>query len=224
MVKTVDVVVGGIPVKIVYAHYILHVGLTNYVLCDNYIVANVGSRFSGSRNRRSCSKFKTITYTTTKGYCKNYKGNILHEFPQEFVGKLTPEQCQKVITNIFTDRGGVEILRSISEEPEQPNDPQSSGLPWCVCAKCCLMPLAIENLCCKRVPCITTTEAFQTNVLNADILSIAIVSRSDVYADDPEYSPASYHKASYQQWIMWQHGFFGSEQSACSAVLCGVGC
>ena len=44
--------------------------------------------------------------------------------------------------------------------------------------------------------CITTTEAFQTNVLNADILSIAIVSRSDVYADDPEYSPASYRKAS----------------------------
>ena len=90
-------------------------------------------------------------------------------------------------------------MRSIFEEPEQPNDPQSSGLPWCVCAKCRLMPLAIENLCCKRVPCITTTEAFQTNVLNADILSIAIVSRSDVYADDPEYSPASYRKASYRQ-------------------------
>ena len=71
-----------------------------------YCVIIYCSRFSGSRNRRSCSKFKTITYTTTKGYCINYEGNILHEFPQEFVEKLTPEQRQKVIINIFTDRGG----------------------------------------------------------------------------------------------------------------------
>ena len=195
VVKTVDVVVGGIPVKITMHNTYCMLVSQNM----NCVIVYCSQCWQPLRNRRSCSKFKIIMYTTTKGYCINYEGNILHEFPQEFVEKLTPEQCQKVIINIFTDRGGVEMLRSISEEPEQPNDPQSSGLPWCVCAKCRLMPLAIENVCCKRVPCITTTEAFQTNVLNADILSIAIVSRSDVYANDPEYSPASYRKASYRQ-------------------------
>jgi len=36
---------------------------------------------------------------------------------------------------------------------------------------------------------------FQSAVLDMSVLSIAIVNRSDVFADDPEYTPASYHKA-----------------------------
>jgi len=41
------------------------------------------------------------------------------------------------------------------------------------------------------------------------VLSIAIMNRSDVFADDPEYTPASYRKAAYRQWILWQHGYLG---------------
>ena len=46
-------------------------------------------------------------------------------------------------------------------------------------------------------------------VLDTSVLSIAIVNRSDVFADDLEYSPASYRKAAYRQWILWQHGYLG---------------
>jgi len=33
---------------------------------------------------------------------------------------------------------------------------------------------------------------------------VAIVNRSDVFDDEPDYSPSSYRKAAYRQWIMWQ--------------------
>ena len=55
----------------------------------------------------------------------------------------------------------------------------------------------------------TFLRKFCTTNIWSHTVSIAIVSRSDVYADDPECSPASYRKASYRQWIMWQHGYLG---------------
>ena len=68
------------------------------------------------------------------------------------------------------------------------------------------MPLPAENVCCT---CITTSESFESAVLDNRVLSIAIVSRSDIFADDPDYGPASYQKAAYRQWVMWQHGYLG---------------
>ena len=50
---------------------------------------------------------------------------------------------------------------------------------------------------------------FDTVVLNRDVLSVAIETRSDVFADDPEYTPASYRKAAYRQFVIWQHGHLG---------------
>ena len=54
-------------------------------------------------------------------------------------------------------------------------------------------------------PCLTTTGWFDSVALNRDVLS----ARSDVFADDPEYSPASYRKAAYRQFVLWQHGYLG---------------
>ena len=71
------------------------------------------------------------------------------------------------------------------------------------------MPLPIENLCCKQRTCITTVDTFESIVLDSNILAVAIVSRSDTYADVPDYSPQSYQKAAYRQWIVWQHGYLG---------------
>ena len=71
------------------------------------------------------------------------------------------------------------------------------------------MPLPVENLCCRQRPCVTTSDSFEAAVLDNHIFSIAIVSRSDTFADNPDYSPASYRKAVYRQWVMWQHGYLG---------------
>lgn len=59
-------------------------------------------------------------------------------------------------------------------------------------------PLEIENVCCRKQPCVTT-EFFQLAVLDMNVISITIVNQSDVFADDLDYSPSSYQKATYHQ-------------------------
>ena len=71
------------------------------------------------------------------------------------------------------------------------------------------MPFEIENVCCKQRQCVTTMDFFQSAVLDMNVLSISIVNRSDVFAEDPEYSPSSYRKAAYRQWILWNHWYLG---------------
>ena len=66
-----------------------------------------------------------------------------------------------------------------------------------------------ENVCCEQRPCITTTGFFESVVLDSNVLLVAIVNRCDTFADDPDYSPQSYRKAAYRQWVMWQHGYLG---------------
>ena len=39
--------------------------------------------------------------------------------------------------------------------------------------------------------------------------SVAIVYRSDVYSDDPEYGPNDYRKAAYRQRTLWRCGYLG---------------
>ena len=96
-----------------------------------------------------------------------------------------------------------------SEGSGSPGEPNGQLLPWCKCGRCRPMPTPQENVCCKQRPCITTVDIFRTNVLNTDVLSIAIVGRSDDFADIAEYSPTSYRKTAYRQWIMWQHRYLG---------------
>lgn len=50
---------------------------------------------------------------------------------------------------------------------------------------------------------------FESAVLDMTVLLISIVNRSDVFDEDPEYSPSSYRKAAYRQWILWNHGYLG---------------
>ena len=67
----------------------------------------------------------------------------------------------------------------------------------------------------------TTTEFFESVVLDSHVLSVAIVNRCDTLADDPEYSPEHYHKAAYRQWAMWQHSYLG--RSNIKVTLCSLG-
>ena len=110
----------------------------------------------------------------------------------------------------YSNRGGLQLAKSLlGSDPDPPPLQQDNQLPWCKCGKCRPMPLPIENLCCKQRTCITTVDTFESIVLDSNILAVAIVSRSDTYADVPDYSPQSYRKAAYRQWIMWQHGYLG---------------
>ena len=77
---------------------------------------------------------------------------------------------------------------------------QPSNLPgWCICGRCRPMPLPVEDMCCRKRPCITTQDFFQSAVLDMTVVSIAIVNRSDLFADDLDYSPSGYRKAVYRQ-------------------------
>ena len=134
--------------------------------------------------------------------------------PQTFVSTLTRHQCCQLIVAAYSSRGGIQLAKGIlggdsSSPSSPPPQPQSNDLPWCKCGKCQPMPLPVENVCCRQRPCITTSEAFESIVLDSHVLSVAIVSRSDTFADDPDYTSASYRKAACRQWVMWQHGYLG---------------
>lgn len=120
------------------------------------------------------------------------------------------EACRLVIRNTFSSNGGLELLQSVVNTEPQDNPTQPSNLPgWCICGRCRSMPTPAENVCCRKRPCITTLEFFQSAVLDMNVLSIAIVNRSDMFADDPDYSPSGYRKAAYRQWVLWNHGYLG---------------
>ena len=92
------------------------------------------------------------------------------------------EQCCSLIVAAYSIHGGLQLARSIlanlNPSPVQPNN----QLGWCTCGKCRAMELPIEKLCCKQWPCITTTEFFESVVLDSHVLSVAIVSRCDTFA------------------------------------------
>ena len=71
------------------------------------------------------------------------------------------------------------------------------------------MPTAIENVCCKLHTCVTSTDLFESTVLDLNVLLIAILNHSEVFVDKADYSPASYRKAAYRQYILWKEGHLG---------------
>ena len=100
--------------------------------------------------------------------------------------------CRDALKKTFSNHGGVELLKAIIHEEDPENGRNNNNLPWCICGQCRHMALEVENICCRQRICITREEFFQCAVLDMRVLSIAIVNHSDVFADDPEYTPASY--------------------------------
>ena len=67
----------------------------------------------------------------------------------------------------------------------------------------------VENVCCRKKPCVTTTEVFENIVINRDVLSVAIVDRHDVLVEDITYTPETHRKSANRQWILWRIGYLG---------------
>ena len=116
--------------------------------------------------------------------------------------------CCTIILNTFSTQGGLELACAAlhSDPPEEMPHQPADNLPWCVCRKCRVMPTPIQNVCCKQSSCITSSELFESFVLDINVLSIAIVNRSDTFVEPVDYSPASYRKAAYRQFILWREG------------------
>jgi len=102
--------------------------------------------------------------------------------------KLDVAECRDALKKTFSNHVG-DLLKAILNEQDpdggdEDQDPDGNGnngqLPWCICGWCRRMPQEIENRCCRKRPCITTEDFFQSAVLDMSVLSIAIVNRSDV--------------------------------------------
>ena len=94
------------------------------------------------------------------------------------------------------------MAKSIVHQDQAPGPPLSDNLPWCICNHYRPMEHATENVCCRQYNCITLSTTFDRVALDRSVLSVAIISHSDLFANDPEYSPANYQKATYRQLIM----------------------
>ena len=125
--------------------------------------------------------------------------------------ELSVETLQRVVCRLVGARGGLSLLKSLvcdtSPDPEYfTRDPIPE---WCICGRCRQMDLPVENICCQDAKCITTYDHFHLLCLNHPVLTTAIHSRCDIRADPIDYSPASYRKAGYRQFILWQDGYLG---------------
>ena len=109
----------------------------------------------------------------------------------------------------FNYVGGVTMAKSIVHQDQAPGPPSPDNLPWCICNLCRPMEHATENVCCCQRNCITLSTTFDGVALDRSDLSVAIISRSDLFAADPDYSPASYQKAAYCLFVMRYHGHLG---------------
>lgn len=80
---------------------------------------------------------------------------------------------------------------------------------WCICGVCQIMPLEVENKCCKKRTCVTCYEMFNNICIDREVLTLAIRARFDIMAEEADYSSNSFRKASYRQFCLWKYGKLG---------------
>ena len=132
---------------------------------------------------------------------------------QGFVATLDAEKKDKVLIKLLgLGRGSLDFAKNFilgSDDPEDP-EPPSEDLPeWCKCRVCRPMPDEQENVCCKRVTCITNYTSFSNICLDRDILEVCIKARCDIRADEFNFSMESFRKAGYRQYALWRYGKLG---------------
>ena len=120
---------------------------------------------------------------------------------------------QYLLQNVLAmGRGSLDFARKLLDErnaPPAPPSPSNNTPDWCKCKLCRPMPSDLENVCCKRVNCITRFQVFNNICLDRDILEVCIKARCDIRADEFNFSMESFRKAASRQFILWRFGKLG---------------
>jgi len=130
---------------------------------------------------------------------------------QAFIASLNASQKEKILTDLyFMGRGSLDFAKNLIGAASNPPPPPDPAAPqWCTCRRCRPMETDVENVCCKRVNCITQLNTFSNICLDRDILEVCIKARCDFRADEFDFTMESFRKAGYRQYIMWRFGKLG---------------
>ena len=125
---------------------------------------------------------------------------------QEFIGTLTVDQKDKVLLELLSNgKGSLDYAKNIVEFGGVPPIIPETKPPWCTCGVCRPMSTEEENKCCGKIRCLTSFVTFQNTCTDRDELVMAIRGRSDIRAEEPDYSTNSFRKAAYRQYILWRY-------------------
>ena len=70
--------------------------------------------------------------------------------------------------------------------------------------------ILIEKIYVAKKERVTSYSMFANVCLDREVLNLAIRSRCDIRAEEPDYSSNSYRKAAYRQYCLWKYGKLGS--------------
>ena len=124
---------------------------------------------------------------------------------------LDPVKKDNILVHLLSmGRGSLDFAKKLADEdPNDPEPPAEETPGWCKCRVCVPMPSEEENVCCKRMTCITSYTSFANIYLDRDILEVCIKARCDIRADEFNFSKESFRKAGYRQFALWRYGKLG---------------
>ena len=114
-----------------------------------------------------------------------------------------------LITLLSMGRSSLDFAKKLTDEAPEELPRLGNAPEWCKCGVCRPMPDEQENVCCKRVTCLTSYTAFSNICLDRNILEICIKARSDIQAEEFNFSMESFSKAAYRQFALWRYGKLG---------------
>lgn len=133
---------------------------------------------------------------------------------QKFLATLDKEQMERIIVTLL-DRFPEVYMDAVAMSQPEPAVPvphlhTDVAPPWCICAKCRLMPTEVENVCCRIRPCVTSTQNFSDGVTNGTVLVAAMQASRDNFPRNIPRSNDSYRHYAYKQFTYIHHGRLGA--------------
>lgn len=95
------------------------------------------------------------------------------------------------------------------DSPGEPPSSDTQAPDWASFRVCQPMHNDEENVCCKRVTCVTSYTSFSNNCLDRGILEVCIKARCDIRADEFNFSMETFRKAGYRQFALWRYSKLG---------------